>query len=314
MTDERVYLGHARALAQHGIGRGFRLNADRFLENADARHYPSPIRWLWLLALRLTLRAPLAVPVASALAIAPAAWWAFGLPWWSLPLLVSSPLLWITARRVWVDAPVALLTILGLGFASRGEPTGLAACVFGALALREASALAVPALAVAWLLGGHALLPLGASLAFASVAYLIGCRLVVGPKWFRVMRAASGGHATEYTRQHQSGGAHRLLVDLVLLSPVACFLSVVPMVWPDVLFTLLALLVFHGLAPVNNIRTVLALDVFVRAQALHYAVDARVVWLLCWLVVDALVLYATRKIYDPVTANLTAALGMSPRT
>jgi hypothetical protein len=120
-----------------------------------------------------------------------------------------------------------------------------------------------------------------------------------------MLRAGARGHLTPYTLEHQRGPWHRLLVDLVLVSPVTTLAAL----WgPYSLLAIAAALVAaHAVAPVRNVRLVIAADLLLRISA----VAAFGWWVLPALVVDLYISRKLRAVYDPVTAALTSQLGMA---
>ena len=312
--DERCYSAQVITIRERGWC-GFRVLADRFLADANLAALPSPVRWLWLaMGAVFGLRA---VTVVSALLTPLTCWWLFSfwLPGWA-PVLVAcgSPLLWMLGRRALQDATVSLLTVAVLGCVSWGNPWALVAAVLALLAMKEAAVFALPAVAALWLLAGHSpvalVLALGASLAL----WMGATRALLGPALWRVLRAAKAGHGTEYTLGHQRGSWHRLWVDLFLVSPLPIVaLATGCLAAPALVASAALLVVCHSLAPVRNVRTVLAADLVIRGLAgwVAYTVSP---WLLAPMVAaDAFAIWRLHNSYDPVTATLTAAFGMTPR-
>jgi hypothetical protein len=302
--DERSYIAQVEALRHRGW-RGFRFLVSRFLSDPRFAGFPSPVRWLWLtLGAAFGLLTPLAC------------WWLFSfwLPGWA-PVLVAcgSPLLWTLARRALQDVTVGLLTVVALGCASLGSPWALAASVFALLATKEASAFALPAVAGLWLLAGHSSLWLAVALCASLALWLTATRALLGSALWRVLVAAKAGHSTEYTAGHQRGDWHRLWVDLAIVSPLPiATLFCAGQSAPALAVIALLLVAFHSLAPVRNVRTVLAADLVIRGLA-GWAAYTLHPWLLApMLAADALAIWRLRKTYDPVTATLTAAFGMTP--
>lgn len=310
--DEACYATQAAAIRERGW-RGFRVLADRFTEGSAS--LPSPVRWLWL-ALCAVFGIRAVVVVSALLTPIACAWlFSFWLPGWS-PVIVAcgSPLLWTLARRRLQDVTVSLLTIVALGCASLGSPWLLCLALLALLGTKEAAVLMVPAIAGLWLTAGHPVLPLALALGASLALWLDISRALLGPNLWRVLRAARAGHGTAYTLAHQRGDWHRLCVDLVLVSPWPCALFALGMVAAPKLAIATALVVtVHAVAPVRNARTVLAADLLIRglAGATLYAFSP---WLLLpMFAADVLGAWRLRGTYDPVTATLTAAFGMTPR-
>ncbi len=183
------------------------------------------------------------------------------------------------------------------------------------LGLKEAGALMLPAAACLWLAAGHPPIAGVLALSAALALWLAATRLLLGRKAWAVLGAAKAGHGTPYTVSHQRGDWHRLVVDLVMVSPL-------PVLWLAsghnhaawLTVAAVAIVAAHALAPVRNVRTVLAADLVTRGlfgcsmAAIHPALVPAV------LLPDALAIWRLRNSYDPVTATLTAAFGMTSRT
>lgn len=303
--DEQIYASQAALLRKQGR-RAWRRMALEYLASFHAQSLPSPVRWLWVSLLALLGKA---APITGAIAAIPLAVWA------SLPLarfqplallaVGASPLLFLAGRRRLQDAPVAALTLAALGFALRGQPWALGLALFALLSLKEAAVLTIPSLALAWVFGGGDWLPLGLSLGGGVAAWGTSLLVLFGGMALPMLRAGSKGHATPYTLDHQQGPWHRLLVDLVLVSPVT---TLAALFGPWKLLAVVAyILAAHAIAPVRNVRLVIAADLLLRVSA----VAAFGWWILPALAVDLYVSRRLRAVYDPVTAALTSQLGMT---
>ncbi len=299
--DEAIYAGQASAVREYKF-KAFRLLAESYVKQPALSAYPSPLRWLWLVAMALTR--PHYLQVASWVALGPLAVWAMGLHWWALIWVYFSPLAALGGKRLLQDVPIAALTLTSLGFALHGNALGLVVSLFVLLSCKEAAVFTVPALALAWWFGPGTVALGAVSLALAGVLWLTALFLIFGNLTVPMFRAARNGHATDYTRAQQKGAAHRLLIDLVLLSPVAvCSALWVHNLWVVALTA--ALLAAHTIAPVRNIRLVLAADLLLRCTVLP-------LWMLpLALVADLYIIRHVRHVYDPVTQFLTDSLGMS---
>ncbi len=317
--DERVYNAGARTIRERGIRRGMLLLSERFLEDKQAGSYPSPLRWLWLLTVAALLRFGQRAPTVLAAILTPPA-----LAWATYPLLgrqafaaaalaACSPLLWAMGRRMLQDAPVALATLVTLGFALRAEPLGFAFSLLCLLGLKEAGILMTPALGVAWLLAGGQALPLLLSGGCGLAGWLGATRLLLGRRAVPVGRKAMGGHDAEYARKYQRGGVARLALDLLLISPAA-LLTAAFAPWQSLPLGIAAALIVvsHALAPIQNVRFVLAAELLIRALAAAAIARAGNQLLLAPLAaVDALIGWRIRNVYDPVTAALKSQLGLA---
>jgi tetratricopeptide (TPR) repeat protein len=303
--DERVYENQAQALRDRGPLKGFRHLALEYLASFQAQSLPSPLRWLWIVLVALFGRV---APLVGAAATVPLAAWALHpiIPLWAMAALAAgSPLLFLAGRRRLQDAPVAAVTLAALGFAIRGDAIGLGLTLFALLGLKEAAILTIPAIAGAWLLSGASWLGFVASVGAGGLAACVALLALFGGMAWPMLKAGSKGHATPYTLEHQRGAWHRLLVDLVLVSPVTTLAALFGP--PSVLAIVALLLGAHLIAPVRNVRLVLAADILLRCAA----ISAFGWWIAPALAVDLYISSRLRPVYDPVTAALTTQLGMA---
>jgi len=310
--DEACYWQQGSLVRERGAIAGVRTLTERFLGEPGAYNYPSPLRWLWiwLAAIAMPVRRN-ALGIVSALCIPFAVAWALhplGASWTSAALVAASPLLWQLGGRALQDVTVALFAALMIGAATHGIVIGFAASVFCLLSIKEASALLVPvALLAAWLSGQDAL-ALGAAGAIGALVALLVMRAIVGPNTLRVFRKAKLAHGNEYAKTHQSGAPHRLLVDLTLVSPAVALAFCATSPSLPIVMLVAATIALHDLAPIRNVRTILIVDLVARCWVATQ-LGAIAIPLLA---VDAYVYTRIRHIYDPVTSELTRALGMSP--
>jgi hypothetical protein len=305
--DEAVYIAAAQTIRNRGIFRGNRKLADRFLADPTAGAYPSPIRWGWnLLSAGLTVQG--AAILGAILAVAAC----IQLGGWAAIAAASAPLLWLLARQRLQDTGVAAAALWAIVAAAQGNPWLLGAALFVGLSFKEASPLAWPAVGLVWLWFGHPwLAPILAGGA-ALVAWALGSWAILGRDVWQVLGKALRGHDTEYSREHQRGRLHRLFIDLALLSPLYLLLAA----WSGggvLMVGALLIIAAHAMAPIQNIRTVLAADLLVRvAVAGHIiATDSLLgaaAALALLISLDVYVYARIRKLYDPVTANLLGAL------
>ncbi len=309
--DERAYVDQAATVAKHGLF-GLRAMARQYLTRPALHALPSPVRWAWLTFFGFIPRLPLIAAlacVALAVALMPSYPAAGG-------LAALSPLLAVLARRRLQDTTVAALTLAAVFAATRGGSVGVALSLFFLLGCKEASLLAIPAIAIAWLASGHGALPLGQALASALVGWSAVTFAIFGRMTLPLLTAGAAGHATPYTLSQQRGAPHRLLVDLVLASPFPTVLAV----WgaaqsPTLLATAVTLIAAHALAPVRNVRLVLAADMLIRVCALTALFSMPVAWtlagMIAWIASDAFIYARLQKVYDPTTEALAGELGMT---
>lgn len=311
--DEAVYRAQGEAF-RAGRFAALRDLADEFIEEPTLRAYPSPLRWLWATLVGITI--PLsdtALQIGAAVIMGPAAW-LLTQSWVASAWAAASPLVLTLCRRRLQDVPVALGTVLAIGFAMQHQPIGMAAALAAVLCLKEGAIFAIPSLGAAWVVSGGPFLPLLWSLTMGGVAWLASLALIFGRRVPAMLHAAGRGHGTQYAEQHQKGAPHRLLVDLVLTSPAAVVFAILGAVHqPAIAAAAVTLLVAHSLAPIRNVRFVLAADILLRvvgaAAMAHPFIELPAV-----LAVDAFIAHRIRHIYDPVTQTLSMALGMPNQT
>lgn len=308
--DEQIYAAQAAAVRMGGI-QALRDLAAEYVEEPTLAAYPSPLRWLWIALTSLTAPlGPQALQYCSFALLGPAAWWLTG-SWVAAILGATSPLALTLSRHRLQDVPVALVTLLGLGTAMHHSAVGLAIAIACLLSLKEAALLAVPAMGILWWRSGGPLAPGLVSIALGLAAWGAALALLFGSKLPALFRASLTGHKTEYAKDHQVGAAHRLLVDLVMVSPLIVMVCAEagPKVVP-LLAALVWLLAAHSLAPIRNLRFIVAGDILARVIA-AFAIERW--WEVAALVaIDALIFWRIRHIYDPVTQALATALGMVP--
>lgn len=293
--DEIVYRAQAETIRKHGFP-GFRKLADKFIATKEIAAYPSPLRWLWICQIAaLPVRV---VQLVSLFALALLALWALEPPLWVSVLLGTSPLAFTLSRRTLQDVFVAALMMLGIGCAVHGFEIGVAVSVFLMLSAKEGAVFALPMLAVFGARWG---------LVAGGAAWLAGLALIFGPARVRAMfRILPSGHRTQYTEEQQRGAPHRLLVDFFLVSPAACIAAVLGASRaPTIALAFGVLVGMHALAPVRNVRLVLAGDLLLRGLAVRVIP----VWALpAMVMIDEFIAWKIRKVYDPVTSALTSEL------
>ena len=311
--DEKIYWRQGQMVRERGPFEGLRALCERFQSDPDAKLFPSPLRWLWIWLTAIV--SPVSrngLAFLSAIAMGPTVAWAvapLGLSPWAFLLASSSPLLWCLSRRMLQDCTVALAVVVSLGTALHGSPVWFAVSLFVLLSLKEVAVLFVPGLTLA----AAATMP---TVAEALCATAIGCssaalamRAIVGRETFRVFRLAPQASQNGYTQLYQRGAPHRLVIDLVMVSPLTTvwFLASDPplSITAFVAVTLAA----HAFAPARNVRFILALDIAMRAAVAGYLG----VWSLPLFAADALLFLKLLDVYDPVSHVLTKAFEMAPK-
>lgn len=305
--DEAVYVAQAEAIRTGGL-QALRDIGAEYVEEPTLQAYPSPLRWLWLSIVALTLPvSDRAWQFLAAALMGPAAY-LLTHSWQTALWAAASPLTLILCRRRLQDVPVALATLLAVFAGKSHDPVWLAVVLFALLSLKEAGLLAIPAVAAAWLLSDGDWQPLAVGLSSGVAAWGAVLVLIFGTHAIDIFRTASRSHGTEYGKQHQKGAPHRLLVDLVMVSPVAVLVAVLGAGHAPVLAVSAGLIIAaHTLAPVRNVRFILAADVLLRCVA---ASALPVYALPVVLAIDAAITWRIRDIYDPVTAALCGAFAM----
>lgn len=330
-ADETSMLGHGRAVLERGFS--YREYCERWLSKPDLFSTPGPVRfgniYLLALAFRITGRSThrtMAWVSTIAGVLQVAAVYGIGLQiasdraaLFAAALAAVSPLGLAMGRRALQDAAVSATTLGATWALLAGHSFAGAALLAFLLAQKETAALFFPAVAaVCWLAGRPVWWPFPLAALGYAAAFAILARGRVGLLW-RFARAVSSVGAHRYSVAHQSGPIHRLALDLFILGPVACLLgassgSMIALPGAG------ALVLVLGLVPATkNVRLALPADGLIRvaagvAMAAWNPLVAGAVLVLGGLAE----LWIFRRIfriggvYDPVTANLVAALGMAP--
>lgn len=307
--DEQIYLAHAGAVRAGGI-TALRDLGSEYVDEPTLHQYPSPLRWLWAALVALTLPiGDTTLQIGSAALLGPAALY-FTHSWQAAVWAATSPLVFTLCRKRLQDVPMALGTLAAIGSASLHNPIGTAVAIAVCLCMKESAILALPAVAAAWLVAGGAVAPMLIAIGAGAGVWALSLVLIFRRSLPAMFRTAVAGHETPYAKQHQRGAPHRLLVDLAMASPAAVLMAVLGAAHsPALASALVVLLAMHAVAPIRNVRFVLAADVLLRiigASAMaHPFIELPIV-----LGVDAYIGWRIRKVYDPVTRALATALGM----
>jgi hypothetical protein len=225
-------------------------------------------------------------------------------------LVASAPLSLFLSRRALQDSFTGLLLLVGVWAIYLQNVWLLVAATTLALISREALLLYLPSLLLGWgLRTSH--WGLGAGALMASTAFaLLAFYAAGGRQLMAVLKKL--GQPTDYVRRFQSGPPHRLLVDMLLVSPVVTVTALVS--WHRAPIWLLAFvgsaLAIHSVITPKNIRFLLVVDVGTRM--LCAGLPGPWPWIVLALgSVADLWLYRTfGKCEDPVTANLIMKSGM----
>lgn len=310
--DEQIYVAQASAVRAGGL-HALRDIADEYLSEPTLQAYPSPLRWLWIALTALLLPvSEIGVQIIAWSMIGTVTLWGFGGSVAAALWATTSPLCLILHRRRLQDVPVAVATLVAVAAAIQHSAVGVGVALLIALSMKEGALLVVPAVAAAWLVSGGGWIPLAGASSLAIWLWAVMLTAIFGSSFPKLIRTAASSHGTAYAKDHQSGAPHRLLVDLFLASPMAFIYAVLgDSHAPALAAAVVALLAAHAFAPVRNVRFVLAADILLRI------IGARVmrmplVELPIAVAIDVLMWRRLRGTYDPVTAALTTALGMTP--
>lgn len=333
--DEHTYRRQAELVA---TGWRFRDIVTDFFGNKDLHNLPTPERygWIYLMAAvrwRQEDRASYArMAVASrvAAALLPlAAWWlarGFGagrVEAFICGLLALTPLSAILSRRALQDGTVALL-IVSAAAAVLTLPAWAAVLVlWAALVVKTWSGLAWPALLYLGWWSGRGWDELVLIGLLPPALYVAGfCALDRSwTRWLRFPALAFTFTANPYA-VYQSGPLWRPVVDLLLVSPVAVAFTLASACAGDhvgapTVFAGLLVLPFCFIPAGKNLRLMLAVDIAARIAMVCVCLThswVLVVAVVCCQVADRWIARRLVEdgVYDPVTANLTRALGMQP--
>lgn len=331
-ADETSMLLHARAFLERP--GDYRAQCERWLSDRGAWCTPSPVRFgnllllgaafritgrpthrtmAWVSALAGVLGVAAAYGIGSELAGQRAGLFA-------AVLTFCAPLGLAMSRRALQDSAVSATTLGAAWALLGGHPWAGATLLAFLLAEKETAALFFPALAgLCWAAGRPVWWPFPLAGAVYAVAFaaLAGGR--VGLLW-RFARAVSSVGPHPYAVAHQSGPLHRLPLDLFSLGPVAILLAVSGRAVAPALGAAALLLLVLGLVPATkNVRLALPADGLLRISAAGALATMGMLPAIAGvLAVTVSELWIFRRVflqgdvYDPVTANVLAALGMIP--
>lgn len=225
-------------------------------------------------------------------------------------LVGSSALSLVLSRRAFQDTFGALTLLLGLWAVNLQNPWLLGVAVFLALASREALALYLPALCFAWALHG-APWPAGAASVAIGVGVAVGGFYALGGSQlmaiFKKLR-----QSTDYVRRFQSGTPHRVVTDLILVSPVTTLSSLVACSWaPWWLIGFVGVgALTHAFITPKNARFLLAVDLGIRMLCAWLPGPWPWVVLVFGGYFDFKLYRAFSQVRDTVTYNLVVASNM----
>ncbi len=225
-------------------------------------------------------------------------------------LVGSAPLSLLLGRRALQDTFAALTVLLGLLAVQIQSVELLIVSVTLAVATREALLLYLPGLYGAWVVATWREWAGMGCLIVGVVVAVLGYHTLGGRKLAEVLRTLR--QPTDYVRRLQSGAPHRVLVDLVLASPVAVVGGAAACAWvPSWLPTFVGLaLGVHAFVTPKNVRFLLVVDLAIRVMCAWLPGPWNWIVLGLCLVSDALVYRSFLLVRDPVTYNLVVASKM----
>lgn len=231
-----------------------------------------------------------------------------------------SPLVLHLGRRALLDAQTCALALAVIVAGLYGQMMTAAVLLALMVAVKETTVTHVPTIAVClWMAGVPEVsiepILFGGGCLYVTAFFAIGG----GTKAIKAYRLAVRASKTDEYGRYQEGGIHRLLIDLALISPVALSAASRSTLWV-VMIPALILLAVHAALPVAQaIRMTLTADVLMRLAAAQVIAHSAhpIVWLCVAAAVDVAlfrkVFPKVGGVYDPITANLTAALRMQPQ-
>lgn len=283
--DEAVYTCDSEALS---IG-GWRGLLARVKEVLQGDEHTFALRYGWIAAFaafgrKASLAGIVLAPLALGLLFGP----------WAVLLGATSPLLWQNGRRLLQDATVAAVVLLLAALVKGQHTDGVIVATLVLLTLKEAAILYLPAVllfAPTW--GNFGAMAIGGACWLASLPLLFGGLL---PDLYR--RATR--HDGDYNKEEARGMPHRLLVDLMMVSPFV-LLAFARSATSIELGIVAAGLVPLVLSPVRNARTLIAFDLIMRGVAATSLNPYAIVFCMAF---DVWVAWRIRNVYDPTSANL----------
>lgn len=311
-------------------GYSYRRACHDWLKREDAYHWPGMVRFGNVLlvgaAFRLfranTYSVPAAVSTAAGIATLWLSWalalWAGCPPTATTALILAfSPLQLHLGRRALQDQLVCATTLAALYSGLAGHP--LIGLVFMAamVAVKETTVPHVACVAIAWAWAGMPWMYAAGCTVGAAALYIAAFTALTGEPLllWKLGKQLWGATASTYGVEHQEGEWHRLLVDLLMVSPVAFLLAVHG--WTSVSAVCAFfwfVLFFQNFFPVMRcVRMVLSAEAVLRVIAATSPVG--LVYAACVAVTDLTLfrqVFQRGEVYDPVHENLAVALGFCP--
>jgi hypothetical protein len=231
----------------------------------------------------------------------------------SLPaaVLVGTSALSLTlSRRAFQDTFAALALMLGL-WAIHLQSVGLLfVSAWLALATREALLLYLPSLYLAWLVARGSWLSGGIALSLSGVSAVTIYHLLGGRQVLDVFRKLR--QPTDYVRRFQSGLPHRVLVDLLMVSPVTMVGAFVAVPFSPgwLVCFVMGALGTHAFITPKNVRFILVVDLGTRMLCAWLPGPWPWVVLILGSLSDLALYRVFGRTKDPVSYNLLVATRM----
>jgi 4-amino-4-deoxy-L-arabinose transferase-like glycosyltransferase len=327
-ADEAVYTNYTRFLLDHS----YRELVRDFITDQSRWVYPNPLRWGYFLLTSLTCRAAGRCDERMLAWLSTAAGLACVYLTYHLgkrlvsreaglvaaALTVTSPLQLALGRRALQDELFCALVLASLIALVENRRLATVAAITLALAVKETMFLSYPALLLAawttWRKKDLPLLLVPPLLYFAVFAILARS----GGDFFRVMAIVRDAAGAPYAAQYQAGPPHRILIDLLTLSPLVVLLAAARRRWDLPAQISAVFILIFALVTSKNVRYAVMIDPMLRILAASTLLElARVRWAaLAAVAVSELWLFHAvfirARVYDPVTDNLLRALGAIP--
>ncbi len=345
-ADEGTYIRTTAYLAEHGWGSYPQVVRNYFADK-EQWIFPPPLRWGWYAATTLAASVQGKSDGEALANLSTLAGIAAILLTWLLArelvdelaallaaaLCVTSPLQLALGRRALQDelfcAAVLLLFWLLARLArsqTRGHYLAAVAAATLMLAVKESAVFVLPAAVVLYFAIKRRFDRADLALAIAPPAlYYFGFSLFARDfgAFFRIARILGSVQSAPYAVAFQSGAPHRLLIDLLALSPIVVVLAIAAIARGEagriVTWTLAAILAVFALVS-KNVRYIIMADPLMRIAAGALLARRRLTVAVMAIVANAAVewaiyyaVFVAGDVYDPVTIYLMQALRMAPR-
>jgi 4-amino-4-deoxy-L-arabinose transferase-like glycosyltransferase len=351
-ADEGTYLDYTKRLFDGGIGQYPDLVLT-YIGDRDMWLMPSPLRWSWLGATSFastisgecTFRVLATVSMVAGIA---AVWltWRIGRELFddhvalaAAALTATSPLQLALGRRALADEFFCALVLASiaslLAYLRTNRNAWLIAWIIFAtltFAAKEQFLLVYPVILCFWWLRTRALgwKTLIAWTLPCFLYFAVFCLLAHDvTSFFRIAHLTTSTIGAEYPEQYQNGPPHRLLIDLLTVSPLVTLAAIAAfgrlrnatMNERHLLALVAGIFIVHGLLSSKNLRYIVPADSLVRIVAATFVCselrDRR--WIAALIAINAAIelaifraVFLTGGVYDPVTSELMRTLKMLP--